>query len=137
MTNSRAMTWAGWSVTVIFALFMIAASVTPKLAHMPVAESTLTDLGWPAGSAFRVGLIELTCLLLYLWNRTAVLGAVLMMGLLGGAIATQFRVGNPLFSHELFGIYLGLLMWGGLWLRDPALRKLFPLRAARASVNRS
>lgn len=56
------------------------------------------------------------------------LGAVLMTGLLGGAMATQVRVGNPLFSHQLFSLYLGLVMWGGLWLRDPAVRALFPLR---------
>ncbi|HYI26669.1 MAG TPA: DoxX family protein, partial [Bradyrhizobium sp.] len=59
--------------------------------------------------------------------RTSVLGAVLMMGLLGGAMATQIRVGSPLFSHTLFSLYLGLFMWGGLWLRDPRVRALFPI----------
>ena len=68
-------------------------------------------------------------MLLYLWPRTSILGAVLAMGLLGGAMATQIRVQNPLFSHVLFSIYLGLFMWGGLWLRDPALRALFPFKA--------
>ena len=62
--------------------------------------------------------------------RTSILGAVWMTDLLGGAIATQLRVGNPLFTHLLFGVYLGLFMWGGLWLRDPALRALLPLRTS-------
>ena len=68
--------------------------------------------------------------MLYLVPRTAVLGTVLTTALLGGAMATQLRVGAPLFSHALFGVYLGLFAWGGLWLRDPALRALFPLRRA-------
>ena len=108
---------------------MLGASIAPKLAGAPVAESTLTDLGWPAGYAFGIGLIELACVILYLIPRTTILGAVLMMAVLGGAISTQWRVGNPVFSHLLFGVYLGLFMWGGLWLRDPAFRALFPLRA--------
>ncbi len=118
----------GWALTGLFALFMLGASVTPKLLHMSVAEETMAQLGWPPGRTFLIGLVELTCVLLYLYRRTSVLGAVLMMGLLGGAMATQIRVGNPLFSHTLFSLYLGLFMWGGLWLRDPALRALFPLR---------
>jgi hypothetical protein len=65
---------------------------------------------------------------LYLFPPTAVLGAVLETALLGGAIATNVRVGNPLFSHELFGVYLGVMVWGGLWLRDPRIRALLPLR---------
>lgn len=87
----------------------------------------MAELGWPSGYAFMIGLIELTCLVLYLIPRTSLLGAVLMMGLLGGAMATQIRVGNPLFSHILFSLYLGLFMWGGLWLRDQRLQALFPI----------
>ena len=75
-----------------------------------------------------IGVIELVCLALYLFPRTNVLGAVLFMGLLGGAMATQIRAGSPLFSHTLFSIYLGFFMWGGLWLRDPAVRGVFPFR---------
>ena len=74
-----------------------------------------------------IGLIELGCLVLYLFPRTTLLGTVLMTGLLGGAMATQIRVGNPLFSHVLFSVYLGLFMWGGLWLRAPWLRAVFPV----------
>jgi hypothetical protein len=126
--NTPAMTWTGRSLTALFALFMLGASIAPKLLLMPIAEETMAQLGWPAGYAFMIGIIELVCLVLYLIPRTSVLGAVLMMGLLGGAIATQIRAGSPLFSHILFSVYLGLFMWGGLWLRDPRLRALFPVR---------
>ena len=122
------MTWAGWVLTGLFALFILGASVFPKLSGMPVAEETMAQLGWPAGYAFAIGLVELTCLVLYLFPRTNVLGAVLFMGLLGGAMATQIRAGSPLFSHQMFSLYLGLFMWGGLWLRDERLRALFPFR---------
>lgn len=122
------MVWTGRVLTGLFALFMLGASVFPKLTGMPVAEETLAQLGWPQGYAFAIGLVELACLVLYLVPRTSVLGAVLFMALFGGAMATQIRAGSPLFSHQLFSLYLGLIMWGGLWLRDPALRVLFPFR---------
>jgi hypothetical protein len=125
--NTRAMLWIGHILTWLFALFMLGASIAPKLLHMHVVDETMEQLGWPAGYGPLIGIIELTCLVLYLIPRTTVLGAVLMMGLLGGAMATQIRAGNPLFSHILFGFYLGLFLWGGLWLRDPRLRALFPI----------
>jgi hypothetical protein len=130
--NTPAMLWTGRALTGVFALFILGASVAPKLLQLPIADETMTQLGWPPGYVLMIGLIELTCLVLYLIPRTSVLGAVLMMGLLGGAMATQIRVGNPLFSHILFSIYLGLFMWGGLWLRDPRLRALFPFARERA-----
>lgn len=122
------MVWTGRVLTALFALFMLGASIAPKLLGLPVAAETLEALGWSRDLTLAIGLIELGCLLLYLFPRTGVLGAVLMTGLLGGAMATQVRVGHPLFSHQLFSLYLGLVMWGGLWLRDPAVRALFPLR---------
>src|SRR5262245_35912825 len=125
--TTPAMIWTGRILTALFALFILGASVAPKLLRLPVAEETMAQLGWPAGYAFMIGLIELACLVLYLIPRTSVLGAVLMMGLLGGAMATQIRAGSPLFSHILFSIYLGLFMWGGLWLRDKRVRALFPI----------
>lgn len=124
--SGSSMLWAGRILTGLYALFMLGASVAPKLLQLPVAEETMAQLGWPAGYAFMIGLIELACVVLYLIPRTSVLGAVLTMGLLGGAMATQIRAGSPLFSHVLFSIYLGLFMWGGLWLRSPRLRALFP-----------
>lgn len=124
----RTMIIVGWILTGLFVVFMLGASIAPKLLGMAIAEDTLRQLGWPAGYALMIGVIELACVLLYLYPGTGVLGAVLTTGLLGGAMATQIRAGSPLFSHVLFSVYLGLFMWGGLWLRDPALRALFPLR---------
>ena len=88
-------------------------------------------LGWPLDvpTMTMLGLLLLIPTLLYIWPRTAILGAILITGYLGGAIATHVRIGSPLFSHSLFGVYLGLMLWGGLWLRDPRLRTLIPLRA--------
>jgi hypothetical protein len=125
--TSPAMLWTGRALTGLFALFMLGASVAPKLLGLPVAEETMAQLGWPPGYVLMIGIIELTLVVLYLIPRTSLLGAVLMMALLGGAMATQIRAGNPLFSHILFSIYLGLFMWGGLWLRDPRVRALFPI----------
>ena len=128
-TNDSTMLWTGRVLTGVFALFMLGASVAPKLLGMPVAEETLVQLGWPPGYAVFIGLVELTCVVLYLIPRTSVLGAVLMMALLGGAMATKLRVESPLFTHTLFSIYLALFMWGGLWLRDPVVRSLSPYRS--------
>lgn len=126
--SDRAMKMTGWVLTGLLTIFLLGASIAPKLLGAEISHQIMRELGWPDGYVLLIGLIELGCLLLYLFPRTSVLGAVLMMGLLGGAMATQLRVENPLFSHTLFSIYLGLFMWGGLWLRDPALRRLFPWR---------
>jgi hypothetical protein len=123
------MVWTGRTLTALFALFMLGASIAPKLLGMPIAEETMQQLGWPTGYAFAIGVLELACLVLYLYPRTSLLGAMLFMGLFGGAIATQIRAGSPLFSHILFSVYLGVFMWGGLWLRDPAVRSMLPLRS--------
>lgn len=122
--------WIGRVLSGFFALFILGASAAPKLLGMPIAEETMAGLGWPPGYVLMIGSIELSCVLLYLYPRTSVLGAILFMGLLGGAMATHIRAGSPLFSHTLFPIYVGMMMWGGLWLRDPALRALFPWRRA-------
>jgi hypothetical protein len=124
------LTWVGRALTAIFVLFMLGASIAPKLLQLPIAEETMRALGWPAGYAFMIGLIELTCVVLYLIPRTSLLGAILMMGLLGGAMATHIRAESPLFSHVLFSVYLGIFMWAGLWLRDQRVRAVLPLRGA-------
>jgi len=126
--STPATVWAGRALTALFALFMLGASIAPKLLGMPVAAETITALGWSPKYVLMIGLFELTFTVLYLIPRTAVLGAVLMTALLGGAMATHIRVGSPLLSHTLFSIYLALFMWGGLWLRSPALRAVFPLK---------
>ena len=126
--SEKWMTRLGWALTGLYVAFMLGASILPKVAGMEVADTTMRELGWPDGYVLTIGLIELACVALYLYPRTSVLGAVLTMGVLGGAMATQLRVENPLFSHILFGLYLGLFMWGGLWLRDARLRAIFPWR---------
>ena len=80
------------------------------------------------GVIIGLGIVLLACTVLYLIPRTAVLGAILLTGYLGGAVATHVRIGHPLFSHTLFPVYLAVLLWGGLCLRDPRLRTLIPLR---------
>ncbi|HEY6816923.1 MAG TPA: DoxX family protein [Croceibacterium sp.] len=120
--------WTGRALSGLFVLFMLGASIAPKLLGMPVAAETIEALGWSADFVLMIGLLELAFTVLYLVPQTSVLGAVLMTALLGGAMATHIRVGSPLFSHTLFSIYLALFMWGGLWLRSPALRAVFPLK---------
>ncbi|ANP47446.1 DoxX family protein [Candidatus Viadribacter manganicus] len=126
--KANASVWVGRVLSGLFVLFMLGASVTPKLMGMPVAEEIMAGLGWRAGYVFYIGILELVLTLLYAYRPTSMLGAVLFMGLLGGAMATNLRADQPLFSHTLFSVYLGLIMWGGLWLRDENLRALFPWR---------
>ncbi|MBP6878463.1 MAG: DoxX family protein [Phenylobacterium sp.] len=124
---TKAMTWAGWGLTGLAVLFMT-FDIAIKLVDLQVVRDTLVQLGYPPQLGRTIGVIELVCLALYLNPRTSVLGAVLFTGVMGGAIATHLRVGDPLFSHVLFGVYLGAALWGGLWLREPRLRALFPVR---------
>lgn len=126
--NENMMKRAGYVLSGLFVLFMLGASVAPKLLGMPIAEETMVALGWPSSAVLPIGILELVLTLLYLHPRTNILSSILFTGLFGGAMATQIRVGSPVFSHVLFSLYLGLFMWGGLWLRDPVLRAVFPFR---------
>lgn len=119
---------AGWVLSGLIAVFMVAASVAPKLLQLDVALEPMAVVGWPAKYLLLIGVIELVCVVLFLIPRTALLGAVLFTGLLGAALAANLRVDNPLFSHTLFSLYLGLAVWGALWLRDEKVRGLFPVR---------
>ena len=98
-----------------------------KLARIPPVHDTLVQLGWPADDRTMIGLGLglLVATILYAVPRTAVIGAILLTGYLGGAIAAHARIGSPLFTHTFFGVYLALVVWGGLFLRRPALRALF------------
>ena len=116
----------GWALSGLFALFMLGTSVAPKLLGMAVAQETMAALGWPKAPIVLIGSLELLCTLLFLFPPTGVLGAVLMMAILGGAMVAQIRAGSPLYSHVLFGIYLGVAMWGGLILRAARVRAVFP-----------
>jgi len=126
--KASASVWTGRVLSALFVLFMLGASVAPKLMGMPIAGDILEGLGWSRAYVLPIGIAELIFTLLYAYRPTSVLGAVLFMGLLGGAMATNLRADQPLFSHTLFSLYLGLVMWGGLWLRDEKLRALFPWR---------
>jgi hypothetical protein len=125
--GSGAYLYAGWALTTVFSLFML-FDVAIKLVRLPIVEETLAGLGFPPGLGFEIGILEGVLLVLYLVPRTSLLGAVLFTGLFGGAMTAHLRAGSPLASHVLFGLYLGLLAWGGLWLRDAKLRSLFPMR---------
>jgi hypothetical protein len=120
--------WTGRVLSALFALFMLGASAAPKLMGMPITDEIMIGLGWDTRWILLIGILEVVLTLLYIYRPTSVLGAVLFMGLLGGAMATNLRADQPLFSHTLFSLYLGLFMWGGLWLRDEKLRALFPWR---------
>lgn len=119
----------GYGLSGLFVLFMIFDGVI-KLPPLDIVLQTMTEIGYPASPAMArgLGILALVCTALYVHPRTALLGAVLLTGYLGGAIATHLRLGSPIFSHLLFGVYLGLFMWGGLYLRDERLRVLFPIR---------
>ena len=118
---------AGWVMTGLVILFM-AMDTAMKLLDLEPVRATMTQMGWPISLDRTLGVIQLACLVLYAVPRTAVLGAVLTTAYLGGAVASHLRLGDPLFSHVLFGVYIGLLAWGGLWFRDERLRAMIPLR---------
>ncbi len=119
---------AGWALSGLAIAFFLVDAGT-KLIAPDFAAANSPDLGWPLdpGTLRTLGVLLLIPTLLYAWPRTALLGAILVTGYLGGAIATHVRVGSPLFTHILFGVYLALFVWGGLWLRSPALRALMPI----------
>lgn len=124
----RLMLWTGWALTGLFAAFML-LDIGVKLARLPIVEQTGAQMHLPPGSGFGIGLMEAAILALYLFPRTAVLGAVLVAGLMGGTAAIHWVNGDPWPSHILFGVYLAVIAWAGLWLRTPRLRTLLPLRA--------
>jgi hypothetical protein len=122
--------WAGRIMSGLVILFFAFDAVFKfvKPAPPPVVE-TMAHLGWSLSLAPVLGIILLVATALYVIPNTSALGAILLTGYLGGAVATHLRVGDPLFSHILFPTYLGVLLWGGLYLREPRLRALLPLRS--------
>ena len=121
------MVWIGRVLSGIAVLFLAFDSVIKVIRLPPAIEGTV-KLGYPETAVVTIGIIELVCLAMYLVPQTSVLGAILLTGYLGGAIATHVRVGSPLISHTLFPIYVASLIWGGLLLRDETLRALLPIR---------
>jgi hypothetical protein len=117
----------GRVITALGVLFLVFDTAIKFTNHPAVAES-MTQLGYPVSIAPVIAILELVCLAVYLVPRTSVVGAILLTGYLGGAIASHFRVGNPLFSHVLFPTYIAALIWGGLYLRDARVRSIFSSR---------
>jgi len=118
---------AGWIVSGLVIAFLLLDAVM-KLIAIPQVLQAGEQIGFPGvGMARGLGALLLLCTLLYVFPRTSVLGALLLTAFLGGAVATHLRLGNPLFSHVLFGVYVGIAMWAGLYLREPRLRALLPL----------
>ena len=126
---SPAARWIGRVLSGLVILFLLFDGAIKLIPIAPVTE-TMQQLGFTMtdGLARTLGVLTLLCTLLYAIPRTALLGAILLTGYLGGAMATHLRAGSPLFTHLLFGLYLGLFVWGGLWLRDPTLRALLPFQ---------
>jgi hypothetical protein len=125
--TARTATRLGIACTTLVALFLAFDTVLKVLRLGPAVEGTV-QLGYPVNTVQWIGIVELVCLVLYLTPRTSVMGALLLTGYLGGAIATHVRIASPLFTHVLFPIYVALLAWGGLYLRESRLRDLVPIR---------
>lgn len=126
--QSKVMTYGGWTLSALVILFLI-MDLTMKFMQLPIVLSTTEQLGWPTSSVTTLAVLLLISTALYAFPQTSVLGAILLTGYLGGAIATHVRIGSPLFSHVLFGVYLALFVWGGLYFRDARIRALIPLRS--------
>jgi len=129
VTDNRGSLRAGMAISGLVILFL-AVDGAMKLAQFPIVTEASVALGWPSdpASTYLLAALLIGSTLLYALPRTAILGAILLTGYLGGAVATHVRIGSPLFSHTLFGVYIGILVWGGLWLRDSRVRALLPLR---------
>lgn len=127
LSVTRAQRVAGMILSGLVIAFLVFDGVI-KLIPLPVVTETMAGLGYSADPALArlLGVITLGCAVLYAIPRTSVLGAILLTGLLGGAMATHLRVGSPIFSHLLFGLYVGVIAWGGLYLRYEAVRKMIP-----------
>ena len=126
---------AGWTISGIVIAFML-MDATMKLLALPIVIETSASLGFVGENTARtLGMLLLICTVLYAVPRTAVLGAILLTGYLGGAVAAHLRVGSPLLTHVLFGIYVGVLTWGGLWLRDARVRSFVASRRQAPSTD--
>jgi hypothetical protein len=121
------MLWAGRIITALVVLFLLFDALI-KVMRLPSAIEGTTRLGYSESLVSLIGLVELVCVVLYVIPRTSILGAILLTGYLGGAVATNLRAALPLFSYILAPVYFGVLIWGGLFFRDSQLRALIPLR---------
>lgn len=126
-TISKKALWAGRIIKWLPILFLLFDASMKLIKAVPVVEGTV-KLGYQESTIVPLGIVLLVCTVLYAIPQTSVLGAMLLTGYLGGAVATHVRVGDPLLTHVLFPVYMGILVWLGLYLREPRLRALAPLR---------
>ena len=126
---SKPARWTGRVLSGLVIVFLLFDGAI-KLVPWPIVTETMDKMGYGSSEtlARSLGIITIVCTLLYSVPPTSILGAILLTGYLGGAMASHVRIDSPLFSHTLFGFYLGLMVWGGLWLRDKNLRSLIPFR---------
>lgn len=129
MTNvSTKALWTGRILSALPILFLLMDAIGKFVKPEPVVTGTIA-LGYNENVILPLGIVLLVCTILYAVPQTSILGAILLTGYLGGAVATHVRIGNPLFTHLLFPVYLGILVWLGLYLRDPRVRALVPFRS--------
>jgi DoxX-like family len=127
-TSGRTL-WTGRIISGFVVLFLLVDAGFKLIRPLPApAVEAFGKLGYPVAFAGGIGILLLACVAVYLIPRTSVLGAILLTGYLGGAVASHVRVGDPWFSHALFPVYVGLLIWGGIYFREPRLRAVIPLR---------
>src|SRR6202166_4065718 len=126
---SKPALWLGRVLSGLVILFMLFDGAI-KLVPWPVVTETMDKIGYGSSESLArtLGAITVACTVLYAIPPTSILGAILLTGYLGGAMASHVRIGSPLFTHTLFGLYLGLMVWGGLWLRDGSLQTFIPFR---------
>ncbi len=127
--SGRGGVWAGRIISTILVVLLLLDATMKLIVLQPVIDASLA-LGWPVDplTVRSLGGILAMATFLYAAPQTSVLGAIVLTGYLGGAIATHARIGDPLLSHTLFGVYVGVALWAGLWLRDPRLRALIPFK---------
>lgn len=127
LSNAPAKAWqsrAGLAVMLIVIAFLVLDG-TMKVLKLPVVLEASASLGWPLATARPLGIILLSVTALYAIPKTRLIGALLLTAYLGGSVATHMRIGNPLWTHILFGVYVGILAWAGLVLRDRRALSLF------------
>ena len=126
-TNSRGRMWRGYIVSGLPVLFLLLDAVGKFVKPEAVVQGTV-ELGYSESVIVPLGIVLIISTVIYIIPRTSVLGAILLTGYLGGAVATHVRIGSPLFTHILVPVYLGVMIWLGLYLRDSRLQELVPLR---------
>ena len=128
MASSKKMIWTGRVISGFVVLFLLFDS-TIKLMRLPMVLDAFKQLGYSPDLSVTIGALLLLCTVIYVIPQTAFLGAILLTGYLGGAVATNLRIGAPMFSHILFPVYMGAMVWVGLYLRDGRLRELVPVKS--------